>query len=197
MRRLQAIAQNGLHYTESPFERERFEEVRAIAAEMAAGDEAPLEELAVSFAAQSGHACPKIDVRGLAFRDDRVLLVRGADDELWTPPGGWAEVGEAPRAAVEKELFEESGYRGVATRLVGVWEVDLRDRQRWPFYGWKLVFLCELADDEPVAPHASEVVEVGFFAVDDLPELSGRIRADHIVAALAAHRDPSLPAVFE
>src|SRR3954470_5166759 len=90
VRRLQAIAQNGLQYTESPFERERFEEVRAIAAELAAAGDAPLEELAASFASQSGHACPKLDVRSVAFRDDRVLLVRGADDGLWTPPGGWA-----------------------------------------------------------------------------------------------------------
>jgi ADP-ribose pyrophosphatase YjhB (NUDIX family) len=197
VRRLQAIAQNGLNYTESPFERERFEEVRAVAAELAASDDAPLEELVASFAAESGHACPKIDVRAVAFRHDRVLLVRGADDGLWTPPGGWAEVGESPRTAVEKELFEESGYRGVAQRLVGVWEVDARGRPRWPFYGWKLVFLCELADDEPAAHQASEISEVGFFAVDDLPELSGRIRAEHIAASYAAHHDASLPTLFE
>lgn len=197
MRRLQAVAQNGLHYTESPFERERFEEVRAVAAELAAGDDAPLEQLAATFAAESGHACPKIDVRAVAFREGRVLLVRGADDGLWTPPGGWAEVGEAPRTAAEKELYEESRYRGVAKRLVGVWEVDARGRPRWPFYGWKLVFLCELADDAPVAHQASEISEVGFFPVDALPELSGRIRAEQIVAAHAALGDPSLPTVFE
>ena len=197
MRRLQAIAQNGLHYTESPFERERFEEVRAIAAEMAASADEPLEALVTSFAAQSGHACPKIDVRALAFRGDRVLLVRSADDGGWTPPGGWAEVGESPRAAVEKELLEESGYRGTATQLVGVWEVDSRDRERWPFYGWKLVFLCDLADDPPTAHQASEVTAVEFFALDALPELSGRIRAEHIRAAFAAHRDPSRRAVFD
>lgn len=197
MRRLQAIAQNGLQYTESPFERERFEEVRAIAAELAASDDAPLEELAASFAAESGHACPKIDVRAVAFRDDRVLLVQGADDGGWTPPGGWAEVGESPRAAVEKELVEESGYRGTATRLVGVWEVDARDRSRWPFYGWKLVFLCELADEAPAGHQASEIAAVGFFALDELPPLSGRIRAEQIHAAFAAHRDRSLDTVFE
>lgn len=197
MRRLQAIAQNGLNYTQSPFERERFEEVREIAVELAAAEDEPLEELAARFAAESGHACPKIDVRAAAIRDGRVLLVRGSDDGLWTLPGGWAEVGESPRVSVEKELAEESGYRGRATKLVGIYEQDVRHRPRWPFYGWKLLFLCELADGEPAAPQASEIADVGFFAEDQLPELSRRTAPEHVAAAFAHARDPSRPTDFE
>jgi ADP-ribose pyrophosphatase YjhB (NUDIX family) len=196
VRRLQAIAQNGLNYTTNPFERARFEEVREIAAELAAGDDAPLEELAATFAAVSGHATPKVDVRAVAFRGDELLLVRGRDDRLWTPPGGWAEVGETPRAAAEKELREESGFSGRAVKLVGVWEVDSRHRPRWPFYGWKLVFLCELGGGEPAPPQASEILEVGFFPPDVLPALSGRITPEHLAAAVAHARDPSLPSYF-
>ena len=197
MRRLQAIAQNGLHYTASAFERERFEEVRAIAAELAVSPEEPLESLAETFAAERGHACPKLDVRAAAFRAERVLLVRGRDDGLWTLPGGWAEVGESPRVAVEKELAEESGYRGRATKLVGIYEQDVRHRPRWPFYGWKLVFLCELVDAGPGAPQASEIVDVGFFGPDELPELSPRTPPEHVAAALAHLRDPALATAFE
>lgn len=193
MRRLQAIAQNGLHYSENPFERERFEEVRQIAAELAAGGDEPLEGLVETFASAAGHACPKIDVRAVAFRADEVLLVRGRDDDLWTPPGGWAEVGEPPRTVAEKELREESGYTGRVTKLVGIWEVDSRDRPRWPFYGWKLVFACDLDDEPPAEAQATEVTEVGFFAPDDLPPLSGRIRPEQIAAAWEHRRDPSLP----
>ncbi len=197
MRRLQAIAQNGLHYTENPFERERFEEVRTIAAELAASDDEPIESLVSSFAAQSGHACPKIETRAIAFRGDDVLLVRGRDDGLWTPPGGWAEVGESPRTSVEKELREESGYTGRAVDLVGVFVMDVRSRPRWPFYGWKVVFLCELDDAEPAEHQASEIDEVGFFAEHALPELSLRIRPDQLALGFARHRDPSLRPVFE
>jgi len=32
--------------------------------------------------------------------------------------GGWAEVGESPSEAVEREVFEESGYRVRAVRLL-------------------------------------------------------------------------------
>jgi ADP-ribose pyrophosphatase YjhB (NUDIX family) len=197
VRRLQAIAQNGLHYTDSPFERERFEEVRTIAAELAAAEESPLEQLLATFAAEEGHACPKIDVRAAAFRDGRTLLVRGRDDDRWTLPGGWAEVGESPRTAVEKELREESGFRGRAVKLFAAHTRDVRHRPRWPFYAWKLYFLCSLEEGDPAPPQASEIVEVGFFARDDLPELSFRTPEEHLREAFAHADDPSLPTVFD
>jgi ADP-ribose pyrophosphatase YjhB (NUDIX family) len=197
VRRLQAVAQNGLQYTSDPFDRERFSEIRAIAAEIAALGGAPPEELAARFAAEEGHACPKLDVRAIAFRDRRILLVRGADDGLWTPPGGWAEVGESPRVAAEKELLEESGFRGRATKLIAVFERDARDRPRWPFHAWKVFFLCELDDEHPAPAQASEVVEVGFFGEDELPELSLRARRNHLALAFAHHRDPARPADFD
>jgi ADP-ribose pyrophosphatase YjhB (NUDIX family) len=199
VRRLQAVAQNGLHYTSDPFDRERFEEVRAIAAELAAvGAGGPaVEELAATFADERGHATPKLDVRAIAFRDGRILLVRGLDDGLWTPPGGWIEVNEPPSAAAEKELREESGYTGRAVKLIAVWERDARDRPRWPFYAYKLCFLCELEDGDPAPPQASEITEVGFFAADGLPPLSARIDRRHIARAFAHARDPTLPADFD
>jgi ADP-ribose pyrophosphatase YjhB (NUDIX family) len=197
VRRLQAVGQNGLRYTSDPFDRERFEEVRAVAAEVAARGGAPVEALAASFAAESGHACPKLDVRAAAFRDERILLVRGADDGLWTPPGGWAEVGESPRRAVEKELREESGHTGRATKLIGVFDRDARDRPRWPFHAWKVWFLCELEAGDPSPPQASEVAEVGFFARDELPPLSARAPAPEVALAFEHRRDPARAADFD
>jgi ADP-ribose pyrophosphatase YjhB (NUDIX family) len=199
VRRLQAIAQNGLHYDPPPFDRERFEQVRAVAAEMAAagGAGASPEELVAAFAAETGHATPKLDVRAVAFRDGRVLMVRGLDDGRWTLPGGWAEVGESPRAAVEKELLEESGHAGRAVRLLALLERDLRTRPRFPMYAWKAYFLCELEAGEPAEVHAAEVTEVGFFPEDDLPELSERTPRAQLDVALARARDLSLPAAFD
>jgi len=197
VRRLQAVAQNGLRYTSDPFDRERFEEVRAVAAEVGALGGAPVEELAATFAAESGHACPKLDVRAAAFRDGRMLFVRGADDGLWTPPGGWAEVGESPCRAVEKELREESGHSGRAVKLIGVFDRDARDRPRWPFHAWKVWFLCELEPGEPAPPQASEVTEVGWFGRDELPPLSARAPAAHVAVAFEHERDACRAADFD
>jgi ADP-ribose pyrophosphatase YjhB (NUDIX family) len=197
VRRLQAVAQNGLQYANNPFDRERFEEVRAIAAELAASGGAPVEELAAAFAAESGHATPKLDVRAAAFRDARILLVRGVDDGRWTVPGGWAEVGESPRVAAEKELREESGHTGRAVRLIGIYDRDARARTRHPFHAWKVWFLCELEPCEPAPPQASEVTDVGFFAEGDLPELSERTPQSQLAAAFAHLRDPTRPPDFD
>jgi ADP-ribose pyrophosphatase YjhB (NUDIX family) len=197
VRRLHAISQNGLHYTEDLFDRERYEELRSIASEIAALGGAPVEELGAAFADERGHATPKVDVRAIAFRDDEILLVRGVDDGLWTPPGGWAEIGEPPSRAAERELREESGYRGTATKLIGALERDALDRPRWPFYAYKLVFRCELEDGEPAPPQASEVSEVGFFDVHGLPLLSERFGADQLALAFEHLRDPARPPDFD
>ena len=135
-------------------------------------------------------------MRGLAFREDRVLLVRNRDDGLWSPPGGWAEVGESPSEAVTKEMREESGYDARPAKLIGVYVRDTRARERWPFYAYTLHFLCEVAG-EPAAPDAREVTEVGFFAEDALPGLSARIDADRLARAWNHSRDRSLPTHYE
>lgn len=192
MRRLQAVAQNGLQYASGEFDRQRYEEVRSLAAELAAlGDEEP-EQLLAAFASEAGHATPKVDVRGAVVRDGRILLVRNVDDGLWSMPGGWAEVGETPRQAVEKEVREESGLDVRAAMLLGVYERDTRSGPRYPFYGYRLLLLCE---DRGGAPRHDglETDATGFFAPDDLPALSGRTGPAEIARVFAYLRDPTSP----
>ena len=197
MRRLEAVAQNGLRYTSTPFERERWELVRALAAEMAAGASTEPEPIAAAFAAEYGHATPKVDVRGVVFRDRKVLLVRGVDDRQWTFPGGWAEVGERPSEAVEKEVREESGYAVRAVKLLAVHDRDLRERPRWPMHAYKLFFLCELLHDAPGDPSPYETDGAHFFAEHELPELSERVGAKGVAWVFHHLRDPSLPTEFD
>ena len=91
-RELQTLAQTGLAYASDPYDRERYERIRAIAAEMLAeGAGLPFPAAMALFTADSGHATPKVDVRGVVFRAGRVLLVRERADGLWTVPGGWAD----------------------------------------------------------------------------------------------------------
>ena len=117
--RLQAIAQTGLHYARDPYDIERYEQIREIAAELAAHhSDLPAAKLRECFADQLGHATPKVDVRGAVFRDSRILLVRERSDGLWTLPGGWADIGESAAEATAREVWEESGYRVRATRLL-------------------------------------------------------------------------------
>jgi ADP-ribose pyrophosphatase YjhB (NUDIX family) len=192
VRRLQALGQNGLHYATNPFDRERFAEVQAIAVEMAAlGPDEP-EELAQRFGAEPGHATPKVDVRGVIARGETLLFVRGTDDGHWTLPGGWAEVGETPSYAVEKEVREEAGFEVRATRLLALLDRDARDRPRFGYHGWKVYVLCEEVSEGE--PDGIETDAVGFFGEHELPELSFRMPAEHLARVFAHVRDPSLAA---
>jgi ADP-ribose pyrophosphatase YjhB (NUDIX family) len=198
VRRLAALAQNGLTYTESPFDRQRYQSLREVAAEMAAGGAGKhTERLVEVFAAEQGYATPKVDVRGVIFRRGEILLVRGRDDRRWTVPGGWADVGERPGQAVEKEVLEESGYRARAVKLLGVRNVDARRRMPWPFHGYKLFFRCELLSEEPVPIGMLETDAVAFFPEGALPELSVRVGPYGLGWVFEHERDPFRPADFD
>lgn len=195
---LQAIAQNGIAYSHNPFDIERYREIQRIAAEMisANGDIEP-ERLLHLFEIEEGYATPKIDVRGAAFRDGKILLVRELLDEgRWTLPGGWADAGDTPSGAVEREMREESGYAARATKLAMVYERHRHGHPQMYFAVFKLFFLCEITGG--AAADSLETGGAAFFDVNDLPELSlGRVTPEEIHTLFMHHRDPSLPTEFD
>lgn len=196
-RELQAIAQSGLAWNPREYDRERFEQVRRVAAEMLANgsDAAGLEAV---FAAEEGHATPKVDVRGVAFRGDRILLVQEREGEAWSLPGGWVDVGESPSTAVAREVLEESGYAARPVRLLGLYD---RDRRRFPphlWHIWKVFFLCELEDGERRAL-GYETIDAQFFAAEELPErlrFGDATRAE-IERCFEQREHPEWPAEFD
>ncbi|SAL64438.1 NUDIX hydrolase [Caballeronia cordobensis] len=180
-RRLLALAQTGLHYTTGVFDKERYEEIAAIAHEQIA-EIASLktDEVAELFAFESGYANPKLDVRCAVFDDaGQILLVREAADGLWSLPGGWADVGLSPAENAAKEVREESGYTVEIVRLLAAWDTAKHPHPPSVFHIWKLVFLGTVQHSgERIG---EETDAVGFFSPDDLPPLSlGRIMPEQI-----------------
>lgn len=206
--RLQAIAQTGLSYEPPIFDRERYEKIQEIAAEMlAAYSGTPQALFADLYSAQAGHTTPKVDVRGVVFRDDAILLVReNLDGGRWTIPGGWADVGDTPAESAVREVYEETGYH---TRVVKVLAVYDRSRHNHPphiFYIYKIFFLCELLSDQPETDYAGqtgaafvETGEAAFFTENAIPaDLSlGRVTAAQIARFFAHLRNPALPTDFD
>ena len=196
-REIQALSQSGLHYVENDYQRQRYLRLAEIAAEMLqAGtgiDQAALQEV---IAAQRGYATPKVDVRGAVFQDGCLLMVRERMDGRWTLPGGWADVGNVPSQAAEREVLEEAGFIVKARKLVGVYDNN-RLSPLEVFHAFKLVFLCEILGGTP-SP-SDETSEVCFFARGEIPEqLSGeRTLPRHIQDAFAALADPECPTVFD
>jgi hypothetical protein len=104
-RRLHALARTGLHFCGNEYDRQRYEEIERIAAELLAGhDPADRDALLALWRGETGYVTPKVEVRGATFRDGRVLLMRETADGRWTLPGGWADVGESAGEAVAREV---------------------------------------------------------------------------------------------
>jgi len=196
-REIQALAQTGLHYSTDAYNRQRYERLLEIAAEIAS-EAGKLDYHTVYrlFREPIGYATPRVDVRAAVFQDHRLLLVRERLDGGWTMPGGWADVGDVPSEAAEREAFEEAGFRVKARKVIGVYDAN-RLGPLELFHAFKIVFLCDLLEGQPTPSH--ETSKVAFFAQDEIPTVfSGeRTLPRHIADAFRAHQDPSVPTVFD
>ncbi len=196
-RRLQSIAQAGLTYSQNAYDLERFHQVQALAAEILAEyTHADLQTALDLLRGEQGYATPKVDVRGVIFEGDKILMVRELSDGGWTLPGGWVDPGEPPSRAVEREVFEESGYCVKAVRLLAVFDRALHDHPPHLFSIYKLFFLCEITGGAPKDSH--ETAGARFYALDALPELShSRTSVDELHRMAALRADPSGVTAFD
>ena len=177
---LTALSQSGLFYAVNEYDIDRYRKLGALAAELlAAVTDDPAAHWRLELGRDAGYATPKVDVRGaLVDEQERILLMRERSDGRWSLPGGWADPLDTPSRAVEREILEETGHGARAVKLVGCWDRDTQGHlPKLPFSIYKLFFLCE-ATGEVRPPDALETLDVGWFALDALPELStGRINA--------------------
>lgn len=198
VRQLHAIAQTGLTYAKDVYDLERYQTLRRLAADMAAAgaglpDSARILDL---FSGDSGYATPKVDVRAAVFQNDRILLVKEHEDGLWTLPGGWADVGDAPSQAAVREVKEESGYDVIATKIAAVYDRNLHGHPPIPFHAYKLYFLCDLVGGQAKVSYETDAVE--FFPEDQIPPLSlTRVTPALIAHLFEHHRHPEWPTSFD
>jgi ADP-ribose pyrophosphatase YjhB (NUDIX family) len=196
-RELRAIAQIGLTFSKDPFDRQRFERIRELGASLLA-EGAGLEAATVLdlFHADAGYATPKVDVRGAAFRDGRILLVREVSDGRWTLPGGWADVNQTPAQCVVREVAEESGFEARAVKLAAVHDYRKRNAPNHLDSIYKLFFICEIIGGS--AQPSDETSEVAFFPRTDLPPLSkGRTTEEQIELMFRYAEHPQLAPDFD
>lgn len=194
-RELQSLAQTGLTFSTIEYDIQRYKRLLDIAAEITEQHtRIPHEEIAEVFRLQPGYATPKIDIRGAAVRDNKILLVQERVDGKWCMPGGWVDIGETPSEAVTREVWEESGFRTVPRKIVGVYDANRSGTPLEFFHAFKIVFLCDILSGE--ATPSDETTAVGFFSPDALPELStNRTGTRHIEEVFKHVADPSrLPA---
>lgn len=194
--RVQAIAQTGLTYARDPFDRQRYEELRELAIEMAAEAGAAADAARVAFTSEESYPTPKVDVRAVVFREDELLLVREARTGAWTLPGGWADVGDTPGGVAERETREESGFAVRARKMIAVFDKSRHEHPPSLYYTYKMLVLCDLVGGEARESHETD--GVGFFRREALPELDlERTTPGQVAAAFAHLSDPTLPTEFD
>jgi ADP-ribose pyrophosphatase YjhB (NUDIX family) len=176
---LSGIARTGLGFTESLYERERFEEVLHVAADMRAAARAD-EDLDVEDYVDewmrsvgqgvAGYVTPKTAVGAVVHDGEgRILLVQRADSGVWLYPTGWADVGYSASEVVVKEVLEETGITCVPERVIAVLDGMRMGFTRIPLYS--IVFLCRATGGE-LSAHPLETADVGWFAADELPPMT-------------------------
>ena len=197
-RKLQALCDAGLTYSKNPFDIERYQVIRQMTLEMIAqGSTFEITQIQDIFAHEVGYATPKIDVRGAAFRDGKILLVQEMlDGGRWTLPGGWMDPGDTPGGAAAREFREETGYEVRPLKLAAVLDRNTHGHPVYFFSVIKLFFVCELTGGMPQT--SNETGESDFFAEDNLPELSiARVTADEIHMLFRHHLQPGLPTEYD
>ena len=185
---VQAIARSGLHYSENPFDRERYTKLLDAAqreyVERTALDSSAIRE---RFEAEIGYVTAKVGADAAVFDDhDRILLVHRADDGKWGLIAGWVDPNESPQQTVVRELAEEAGLQGRVDGLVGVFFREARAGEH-PHGTVSIVYRCSITGGRPT-PQLHEVTEIAWRAVDDVPTDDWHHHHEHLArCALDAH----------
>ena len=172
VKRIKAIAETGLVYTEGDYDKERYEELRGISLQMLAElSDISLTKLNNFFLPQLDYPTPKVDVRGFVLNGrDEILMAKESIDDRWTIPGGWADIGTSPKEVVVKEIKEETGMEAEVIRLLAIYDKQRHQHPPEPHYVYKLIFFCKATGGQ-LSP-GFDMRGADWFALNRLPPLS-------------------------
>ena len=200
--RLQALAQAGLAYTTNLYDRERYEEIRAISVRLLEElTEEPLEKIIRVFASEDGYQTPKVDIRAVLVREGpEILLVREKlDGGRWTLPGGWADVGYTPYEVAAKEAYEETGLTVQPSRLLALFDKRKHPHPPQPWYIYKAFIQCEVIGGS-ILQDTQETIGARWFRMDELPSIelsTDRTTASQLETIFRLVSDPHLPTLCD
>jgi ADP-ribose pyrophosphatase YjhB (NUDIX family) len=181
---LAGIARTGMGFTQNLYERERYEEVLHVAADIkAAADEALEVRREQDHFVQEwmesigegipGYVTPKVAIGAIVGNDDgEILLMQRADSGIWLYPTGWADVGYSASEVAVKEVLEETGIECEPMQLLGVVDGQRMGFSRFGMY--MLLFHCR-ATGGTLQGHPLETSGLGWFAADALPSATAGI----------------------
>lgn len=191
-KRLEAIAQTGLAFTSNDYDKERYREIQEIGHQIFHQySQAPVEVIHDLFSGEHGYPTPKVDIRGVIFRNEKILMVQEKLDKLWALPGGWADIGYTPGEVAVKEVKEEAGLEVIPERLLAVFDKKCHGHPPSPIHVYKIFILCKETGGSLQA--GMETLAARFFKQDDLPDLSvDRNTAEQLNLMFDLNKDPQV-----
>lgn len=168
---LQAIAQSGKFYSNDVYDKERYVQLESVSKQLLAIlTTATSEQLRLFFDKDTGYVTPKVDVRAVTFKNDKILLVQEKATQTWSIPGGWADIGYSASEIAIKETKEEAGIMVVPKRLIAVYDMAKHKYNKQSFnYIYKLFFECE---SENSSVHSGiETSDVAYFSLEEALKL--------------------------
>jgi ADP-ribose pyrophosphatase YjhB (NUDIX family) len=194
---LQSIAQAGLTFSDNKYDIDRYQQLKDISLRMFNEiTDIKIEKLYNIFSSEKGYQTPKVDIRGVVFRGEKILMVKETIDGLWSVPGGWADIGLTPFQVASKEVQEEAGLTVEPEKLLAV--LDKKSHAHPPdlFHIYKIFILCHEKGGN-MKP-GMETSQVAFFGINELPPLSiTRITKEQIEMLFDFHNHPDKHAICD
>lgn len=195
--RIQSIAQAGLQYGKDKYDRERYEELRNIAAEMlSAKTDIPVEKVRDLFCNETGYQTPKVDTRAAVFIDDRILLAH-ENNGTWSLPGGWCDVDQSVASNTEKEVHEETGFTVRAEKIIAIQDWRKHNVVNFAYGVIKVFVLCKYESGE--FEDNIETTEIGLFKRDEIPDNLAveKTTKEQILMCFDSYEKKDAPTLFD
>ena len=195
--RIQSIAQAGIQYGKDQYDKERYEELRKIAAEMISEKtDISVEKVYDLFCNETGYQTPKVDTRAAVFMDDKILLVH-ENNGTWSLPGGWCDVDQSIASNTEKEVKEEAGFTVKAEKLIAVQDWRKHNVTNYAYGVVKAFVMCRY-ESENIEENI-ETTEIAFFGKDEIPDHLAveKCTREQIIMCFEAYEKPEMSTLFD
>lgn len=164
---IQSLAQAGLTYTRDIYDKERYERLREISAEILAEKTGvSTDKVKTLFCNETGYQTSKLDTRAAIFQDQQILLVH-ENNGTWALPGGWCDVLESVKSNTEKEVREETGLTVKAVKIISIQDRNKHNQHVYAYGVCKVFVLCERVGGK--FEKNIETTETRYFSLEDLP----------------------------
>ncbi len=194
---IQSIAQAGLQYGKDKYDRERYEELRKISAEMMSEKtDIPVNKIYDLFCSETGYQTPKVDTRAAVFIDGKILLVH-ENNGTWSLPGGWCDTDQSVASNTEKEVFEETGFNVRAERIIAVHDWRKHNVTNYAYGVVKIFMLCKYESGE--FKDNIETTETRLFDRASLPDNLAveKTTKEQILMCFDSYENNTLSALFD